>query len=212
MFLNEEEEEAAACQSGDVLEEEYQQRRQLPRQLRPAPAPEPEFSFEIRPLEPADLPYVANSSVTFDEKATTLAEWRRKAAVGQKLGMPFLVAVSPSGEVLGYAHATPWGGKAAYRYTVETSIFLRAATTGRGLGRALLEALVEACREAGIREMVAVIADAKADASIALHSRLGFVEVGRMGRVGFKFGRWLGTVTMQKSLKKRRRRDTAPHA
>jgi L-amino acid N-acyltransferase YncA len=198
-----------------VLEEEYQQRRQLPRRLRPAPTPEPEFAFEIRPLEPADLPYVreiyahyvANSSVTFDEKAMTLAEWRRKAAVGQKLGMPFLVAVSPSGEVLGYAHAAPWGGKAAYRYTVETSIFLRAASTGKGLGGALLEALVEACREAGIREMIAVIADAKADASIALHARLGFVEVGRMGRVGFKFGRWLGTVTMQKSLKKRRRRD-----
>jgi L-amino acid N-acyltransferase YncA len=208
------------CQSGHVLEEEYQQRRQLPRRLRPAPAAEPEFSFAIRPLEPADLPYVreihahyvANSSVTFDEKPMTLADWRRKAAVGQKLGMPFLVAVSPAGEVLGYALAAPWGGKAAYRYTVETSIFLRAASTGKGLGKALLEALVEACRDAGVREMIAVIADAKADASIALHARLGFVEVGRMGRVGFKFGRWLGTVTMQKSLKKRRRRSEPARA
>jgi L-amino acid N-acyltransferase YncA len=198
-----------------VLEEEYQTRRQLPRALRPPAPVEPPFRFEVRAAAPADLPYVreiynhyvANSSVTFDEDAMTLAEWRRKLAFVSSLGMPFLVAVNPSGEVLGYALASPWGGKAAYRYTVETSIYLRAASTGKGLGRALLEALVEACREAGIREMVAVIADKNAEASVALHARLGFVEVGRMGRVGFKFGRWLGTITMQKSLKRRRGRS-----
>ncbi|NII50380.1 GNAT family N-acetyltransferase [Frigoribacterium endophyticum] len=196
-----------------MLEEEYQTRRRLPRELRPAPLPEPAFSFEIRPAVAADLPYVReiynhyvqNSTVTFDEEPMTLADWRRKAGVAAKLGMPFLVAVNPAGEALGYATAMPWGGKAAYRYTVESSIYLRAASTGKGLGRALLEALVEACREAGIREMVAVIADKNAEASIRLHESLGFTEVGRMGRVGFKFGRWLGTVTMQKSLKKRRR-------
>ena len=196
-----------------MLEEEYQPRRRLPRALRPPAPVEPGFSFVIRPATPADLPYVreiynhyvANSSVTFDEDAMTLAEWRRKFAFVTTLGMPFLVAVNPSGEALGYAVATPWGGKAAYRYTVESSIYLRAASTGKGLGRALLEALVEACRDAGIREMIAVIADKNAEASIGLHARLGFTEVGRMGRVGFKFGRWLGTVTMQKSLKKRRR-------
>ena len=66
--------------------------------------------------------------------------------------------------------------------------------------RALLEALIRACEEKGIRELVAVISDKGAEASIALHERLGFVEVGRMGRVGFKFGRWLGTVYLQKSL------------
>ena len=200
-----------------MLEEEYQPRRRLPRRLLPAPVPEAPFSFVVRDAVAADLPYVreiyghyvANSTVTFDEELAPISEWRRRFGVTTKLGMPFLVAVNPAGEVLGYATAGPWGGKAAYRHTVEISIYLRPASTGKGLGRALLEALVESCRETGIREMVAVIADRAADASIRLHASLGFVEVGRMGRVGFKFGRYLGTVTMQKSLRKRRGRASS---
>ncbi|HAQ60087.1 MAG TPA: N-acetyltransferase family protein, partial [Microbacterium sp.] len=93
-----------------------------------------------------------------------------------------------------------WAGKSAFRFTVENSIYLGHAAAGKGLGRALLEALIAACEEKGIREIVAVISDKGADASIALHEKLGFTEVGRMGRVGFKFGRWLGTVYLQKSL------------
>ena len=98
--------------------------------------------------------------------------------------------------------------KSAYRFSVENSIYLGHAAAGKGLGRALLEALIEACEAAGIREMVAVISDKGAEASVALHEKLGFVEVGRMGRVGFKFGRWLGTISLQKHLKpaKKRRR------
>ncbi|WP_423917836.1 GNAT family N-acetyltransferase [Frigoribacterium sp. 2-23] len=195
-----------------MLEEEYQPRRRLPRRLQPPAPEEPPFAFEIRDATRADLPYVreiynhyvANSTVTFDEDAMTLAEWRAKFARGEKLDMPFLVAVNPAGEVLGYALAAPWRSKAAYRFTVESSIYLRPASTGKGLGRALLDALIERARDKGIREMIAVIADKGADASIRLHESFGFVESGRMGRVGFKFGRWLGTVLMQKSLKKRR--------
>ena len=93
-----------------------------------------------------------------------------------------------------------------YRYTVENSIYLGQAATGKGLGKALLEALIEECQALGIREMVAVISDKGAEASVALHERFGFVEVGRMGRVGFKFGRWLGTIYLQKSLKPAKRR------
>ena len=195
-----------------MLEEEYQPRRRLPRALRTPEAPEADFTWQVRPALETDLPYVreiynhyvANSTVTFDEDAMSLAEWRDKFARGAKLGMPFLVAVSPAGEVLGYALVSPWKAKAAYRYTVENSIYLRPASTGKGLGRALLEALLEACRDAGIREVIAVVADRGADASIAVHESFGFTEIGRMGRVGFKFGRWLGTVLLQKSLKKRR--------
>ena len=85
--------------------------------------------------------------------------------------------------------------KSAYRYTVENSIYLGPAATGKGLGAALLEALHRRVRRPpGIREIVAVISDKGAEASVALHEKLGFIEVGRMGRVGFKFGRWLGTV------------------
>lgn len=192
-----------------MLEEEYQQRRVLPRHLR---RPEPEetpFAYEIRPARPADLPavreiynyYVANSTVTFDEDAMTLREWKQKFAMLQKLGMPFLVAESPSGQLLGYALVSPWKQKRAYRFTVEDSIYLGPAASGKGLGRALLGELIEASKAAGLKEILAVIADQGAEASIALHERFGFTEIGRMGRVGFKFDRWLGTVLLQKSLK-----------
>jgi phosphinothricin acetyltransferase len=193
-----------------MLEEEYEKdRRRLPRHLQRQPEAERPFSYTIRPLEDRDIPdireiynyYVTNSVVTFDEDVWTVAQWRKKRDRLAKQGLPFLVAESPSGQVLGYALVQPMSSKSAYRYSVENSIYLGQAATGKGLGRALLEALIEACEAAGIRQMVAVISDKGAEASVALHERLGFVEVGRMGRVGFKFDRWLGTIYMQKSLK-----------
>ena len=192
-----------------MLEEEYQPRRQLPAHLRPAPAPEPGFSFVIRPAETRDLPnireiynhYVMNSTVTFDEKAMTLAELRRKFEKASKLKMPFIVAESPSQQILGYAYVYPWKEKAAYRFTVENSIYLGPASTGKGLGKALMQELLDRSKAAGIKEIIAVIADKGADASIQMHKNFGFKDIGHMGKVGFKFGRWLGTVLMQKSLK-----------
>jgi L-amino acid N-acyltransferase YncA len=197
-----------------MLEEEYEKPRRLPRHLRTQAQAERPFAFEIRPAEPRDIPdireiynyYVTNSSVTFDEKRWTLKQWREKFEHLQKLGMPFLVAESPSGQVLGYALVQPWSGKSAYRFTVENSIYLGPGAAGKGLGRALLEALIAACEAVGIREIVAVISDKGAEASIALHEKLCFEEVGRMGRVGFKFGRWLGTISLQKHLKPQKKR------
>ena len=194
-----------------MLEDEYDKsRRRLPWHLRRAPEPERPFTYEIRPVRESDIPdireiynyYVTNSMVTFDEKRWTLAQWREKYAYLQKLGMPFLVAQSPSGQILGYALLQPWKSKSAYRYTVENSIYLGQAAAGKGLGRALMEAVIAAAQEAGIREIVAAISDRGAEASIALHQKLGFAEVGRMGRVGFKFGRWLGVVYLQLSVPK----------
>lgn len=198
-----------------MLEEEYDRdRRRLPWHLRRRPAPEPAFSYVIRPVEDRDVPdireiynyYVTNSVVTFDEKKWSLAQWRDKVSHLRKLDLPFIVAQSPSGQILGYALVAPWSGKSSYRYTVENSIYLGQAATGKGLGRALLEALIEACEEQGIREIVAVISDKGAEGSVALHEKLGFTEVGRMGRVGFKFGRWLGTIYLQKSLSPKKKR------
>ena len=197
-----------------MLEEEYDKgRRRMPWHLRRPVDTERPFAFEIREAEPRDLPdireiynhYVTNSVVTFDEKKWSHAKWREKYDRLRTLDLPFLVAQSPSGQILGYALAQPWAGKTAYRYTVEDSIYLGQAASGKGLGRALLEALIAACEEKGIRELVAVISDKGAEGSIVLHEKLGFVEVGRMGRVGFKFGRWLGTVYLQKSLKPARK-------
>lgn len=193
-----------------MLEEEYEKdRRKLPRHLQRQAEPERPFTFTIRPVEDRDIPdireiynyYVTNSVVTFDEDVWSVAQWRKKRAGLAKQGLPFLVAESPSGQILGYALVQPMSSKSAYRFSVENSIYLGQAATGKGLGRALLEALIEACEAAGIRQMVAVISDKGAEGSVALHEKMGFVEVGRMGRVGFKFGRWLGTIYMQKALK-----------
>ncbi|GAA2223086.1 GNAT family N-acetyltransferase [Herbiconiux moechotypicola] len=196
-----------------MLEEEYQPRRSLPRELRPAtterPPLETAFEYELRDAVAADLPYireiynhyVANTVVTFDEDAMTLKEWRHKFAAVTKAGYPFLVALSPTGTLLGFAYVSAWKQKAAYRRTVEDSIYLGPAATGKGLGKVLLGELIERCRAAGIKEILAVIADQGAEASIRLHESFGFTEAGRLGRVGFKFGHWLGTVLLQKSLK-----------
>ena len=192
-----------------MLEEEYQPRRQLPPHLRKQPEPEAPFAFTIRDAVSADLPsiraiynhYVLNSVVTFDEQPLTLRALRSKFSNAKKLGMPYIVAVSPSGQILGYAYVYPWKAKAAYRFTVENSIYLGPASTGKGLGKALLGSLIEKSKEAGLKEIIAVIADKGAEASIALHKQYGFTEGGHMGKVGFKFDRWIGTVLMQKSLK-----------
>jgi phosphinothricin acetyltransferase len=192
-----------------VLEEEYQERRVLPRHLRKQETPEAPFEYAIRDARPEDLPYVreiynhyvANSTVTFDEDAMTLREWKSKYAYLTKLKMPFIVAESPTGQILGYALVQPWKQKRAYRFTVENSIYLGAASTGKGLGPVLMQALIDRSKEAGLKEMIAVIADKGAEASIKMHENFGFTEIGRMGRVGYKFDRWLGTVLMQKSLK-----------
>jgi phosphinothricin acetyltransferase len=192
-----------------VLEEEYQPRRELPRHLRKPPETEAPFEYSIRAAVAADLPsvreiynhYVANSTVTFDEDAMTLREWKSKFAYLAKLGMPFIVAASPNGQILGYALVSPWKQKKAYRFTVENSIYLGAASTGKGLGPVLMAELIERSKAAGLKEMIAVIADKGAEASVKMHEDFGFTEIGRMGRVGFKFDRWLGTILLQKSLK-----------
>jgi phosphinothricin acetyltransferase len=192
-----------------MLEEEYERRSTLPAHLRKQPEPEPPFSFVVREAVDRDLPdvreiynhYVANSTVTFDESPWTLKAVRTKHTRVRELGYPFLVAESPNGVVLGFAYVYPWKEKAAYRFTVENSIYLGAASTGKGLGRMLLGELIERSKAAGLKEIIAVVADQGADASIKLHRDFGFEEIGRMGKVGFKFDRWLGTVLLQKSLK-----------
>lgn len=192
-----------------MLEEEYEQRRALPRHLRKPEPPEAPFEYAMRDARPEDLPhvceiynhYVANSTVTFDEDAMTLREWKSKFAYLKKLGMPFIVAESPNGQILGYALVQPWKQKRAYRFTVENSIYLGAASTGKGLGPVLMQELIDRSRAAGLKEIIAVIADKGAEASIRMHENFGFTEIGRMGHVGYKFDRWLGTILMQKSLK-----------
>ncbi|MDI2097438.1 GNAT family N-acetyltransferase [Ruicaihuangia caeni] len=163
--------------------------------------------ISIRDAEPRDLGavreiynhYVATSTVTFDEDGWTEQEVVAKFDSVVAKALPFLIAEDDSG-VVGFAYLAPWRVKAAYRYTVENSIYLAASATGRGVGVLLLDALLDRARAAGIREVIAVLSDEGADASHRLHLRAGFREVGRLEHVGFKFDRWLGIVLLQKSL------------
>lgn len=193
-----------------MLEEEYQPRRRMPPHLRAREPEEAPFRFELRAAGLGDLPgireiynhYVLNSSITFEAAPWTFPVLRRKFELATQQGMPWIVAQSPSGQLLGFAYVYPWKEKAAYRFTVENHIYLGPASTGKGLGTALMTELIDRSRAAGIKEMIAVIADRNADASIRMHEGLGFTNIGHMGRVGFKFDRWLGTVMMQKSLRR----------
>lgn len=195
-----------------MLPEEYDPGRKLPRHLRKQRVEEI-GEISIRQAAATDMGdisniyrhYVENTVVSFDEAAKSTDEWDEKFAYLSKLDLPFLVAVSPHGQILGFAYVSPWNSRGAYRHTVENSIYLRPAAVGLRLGPRLMTALMDECRERGIREIVAVIADRGAEASIRMHQKLGFKEVGRLGRVGYKFDHWVGTVLMQKSLKKKRK-------
>lgn len=192
-----------------MLESEYEKRRVLPAHLRQPAPPSPAFAYTIREAREEDLPHtlalyrhwVRNSVVTFDETPPSLRSYRSRFRHYQKHGFPFLVAESAGGEVLGFAQVLPFRQKSAFRKTVESSIYLGPATTGKGLGTALLAELIRASERAGIREIIAVIADQGAEASLALHKKFGFVETGRMQKVGYKFERWVGIILMQKSLR-----------
>ncbi len=144
--------------------------------------------------------YIQNSVVTFDMDVMALSDWAEKFRWINELGLPFIVAESPSGQIIGFAYVAPWRQKAAFKRTVEDSIYLRPAAIGKRVGTKLLQELLVQAKAAGVKEVVAVISDKGAESSIALHERFGFKHQGHLGKVGFKFGRWLGTVLMQKSL------------
>lgn len=144
--------------------------------------------------------YIQNSVVTFDLEPMAHKDWADKYKWINDLGLPFIVAESASKQIIGFAYVAPWRQKAAFKRTVEDSIYLRPAAIGKRVGTKLLSELLVLAKDAGVKEVVAVISDKGAEASIALHERFGFKHQGHLGKVGFKFGRWLGTVLMQKSL------------
>ena len=161
----------------------------------------------IRAAVPADAEhvaaifahYVATSVATFEEVAPTAADWQRRLDELTARNLPFLVAEAGS-DVCGFAYASPWRPKPAYRHTVEDTVYLSPGQTGRGIGSALLGGLLAECAAAGTRQVIAVIADTGSDASAALHRRFGFTQAGCLSGVGRKHGRWIDTVLMQKDL------------
>ncbi|MCU0659504.1 MAG: N-acetyltransferase family protein [Polyangiaceae bacterium] len=165
------------------------------------------MSEQLRPGSEADLGQiqeiyahaVLHGTGTFETEPPGLAELGRRRDEVLGRGLPFLVA-EREGLVLGYAYANYFRPRMAYRFFVEDSIYLRPEAQGRGLGRRLLSALIEACTAAGARQMVAVIGDSGNAASIGLHRALGFEQVGLLRSAGWKFDRWLDVVMMQRPL------------
>jgi L-amino acid N-acyltransferase YncA len=166
-----------------------------------------ELNLTVRPAAPADLSqvgdifawYALHSVATFEDAARSQEYWSQHADELARLGLPFLVAET-DGVIAGYAYAGPWRGKPAYRSTVEDSVFVAPGRTGLGIGRRLLTELLAACADARLRQVIAVIADSGDQASVALHLACGFSHAGRLTEVGFKHGRWIDTVLMQRTL------------
>ncbi len=164
-------------------------------------------SVKIRPCEERDVAavteiyahHVRHSLATFELEPPDHAEMRRRRRALLAGGYVYLVA-ERGADVVGYAHAGPYRARPAYRHTVENSVYIRPGCERRGIGRALLGALVAACEQKGFRQIVAVIGDSAHEASIRLHARLGFRMVGTLNAVGFKFGRWVDSVLMQRPL------------
>ncbi|HEX3367590.1 N-acetyltransferase family protein [Phenylobacterium sp.] len=136
---------------------------------------------------------------TFEEDAPSAADMDARRRAVQTQGMPYLVA-ELDGQVLGFAYAGPFRPRAAYRYTLEDSVYVSPDAKGEGVGRAVLSAVIAACEALGIRQLMAVIGDSENAGSIGLHKSLGFEETGVGRSVGFKHGRWVDIVHMQKPL------------
>lgn len=142
---------------------------------------------------------VLNGTATFETEPPDVAEMARRLEALVSSGFAYLVA-EDGGEAAGYAYAGPFRTRAAFHWTVETSIYVAAQARGRGVGGALLAALIERSETAGFRQMVAVIGGGEQTASIALHERAGFAHMGTLPGLGFKHGRWLDIVLMQRAL------------
>ncbi len=163
----------------------------------------------IRPVGTADVTAVAaiyahhvlRGTGTFEEVPPSEAALAERIGRIAAFGLPYLVIQPGVGERLtGFAYAAPFRPRAAYRFTVEDSVYVAPEAGGHGVGKALLGAVIAACEAQGLRQMIAVIGDAGNAASIGLHRALGFVPAGVCRSVGFKHGRWLDTVWMQRSL------------
>lgn len=142
---------------------------------------------------------VLRGTASFEEVPPSTEELTARRRAVLDLGLPYLAA-ELDGRVVGYSYATGYRPRPAYRHSIEDSVYVAEGLRGRGVGRALLAALIARCEAGPWRRMVAVIGDSANRGSIALHARLGFRRIGTLEAVGFKHGRWLDTVLMQRTL------------
>ncbi len=163
--------------------------------------------MNIQPAAASDIPeiqaiyahHVLHGSGTFEEVPPSVEEVQQRFSAVVGRGWSFLVATDATG-VLGYAYYAQLRERSAYRYTAETSIYVRDDVRGQGVGKALVGRLLADADAAGFRQMIAVIGDSENTASIGVHASLGFQRVGLLRASGLKFGRWVDTVYMQRAL------------
>jgi phosphinothricin acetyltransferase len=161
----------------------------------------------LRPATSVDVPaihaiyahHVLHGLASFEEVPPALEEMGRRHAEVIGMGLPYLVA-EEAGVLLGYGYCSLYRTRSAYRHTLEDSIYIRQGMQGKGTGKALLGELIRTCEALNYRQMVAVIGDSANAASIGLHASLGFLRVGILRSTGFKFGRWVDSMLMQRPL------------
>jgi phosphinothricin acetyltransferase len=161
----------------------------------------------VRSAEPEDMTavqaiyahHVTHGLGSFEETPPSLEEMNRRCQAIVEAGLPYLVCVA-EGTIVGFAYAGLYRPRPAYRYSVEDSVYVAPGLGRRGCGRRLLSALIERCAALGYRQMLAVIGDRDNHGSTGLHRSLGFREVGHLPSVGFKHGRWVDVVVMQRTL------------
>lgn len=163
--------------------------------------------MQVRPAAAADFPaihaiyahHVLHGLASFEEEPPSLEELRRRFDEVTRRGLPYLVAEF-GGIIAGYGYCAEYRSRSAYRYALEDSVYVRRDVQGRGVGTALLAELIRRCEALGYRQLVAIIGDSAHSASIGLHAAHGFLRVGTLRSVGFKFGRWVDSVIMQRPL------------
>jgi len=143
--------------------------------------------------------HVLHGTGTFEEVPPSLEEMTSRFAVVRDSGWAYVVAKDASG-VLGFGYYAQYRNRSAYRFAAEDSVYVRDTVRGQGVGKAIVIALLNHATTAGFTQMLAVIGDSENTGSIGVHASLGFVPVGTMRKVGYKFERWLDVVTMQKAL------------
>jgi L-amino acid N-acyltransferase YncA len=166
-----------------------------------------EHTTIVRDTAEQDMPYVQaiyafqvlHGMATFEVTPPSTEELLLRRASILSLGLPYLVA-EIDGAIVGYAYATGYRPRPAYRYTIEDSVYVAQEAQGRGVGTRLLSELIARCAKGPWRQVLAVIGDSGNSGSIALHQRLGFETVGTLRSVGFKFDQWVDTVLMQRQL------------
>jgi L-amino acid N-acyltransferase YncA len=168
-------------------------------------------TITIRPALESDLPqalaiyghHVLHGLASFEEQPPELTDFTARWQAIVEKNLPYVVAVTEAGNLVGYAYAGPYRARPAYRYSVENSVYVAPDAARQGLGKKLLSRVIEDCEKLGhVRQMIAIIGNSGNDGSIGLHAHLGFEMIGTLKSVGFKHGGWVDTVMMQRAINK----------